>query len=66
MGLDRDAALALQVHAVKDLRRHLAHLQCARDLEEAIGQRRFPVVDVRNDGKVAYVRLLHRRFSPLL
>ena len=66
MGLDGDAALALQVHAVEDLGRHLAHLQRAGDLEKAIGQRRFAVVDVGNDGKVAYVRLFHRRFSPLL
>ncbi len=66
MGLDRDAALALEVHAVEDLRRHLAHLQRARDFEKAIGQRRFAVVDMGNDGKVTNVRLLHRRFSPLL
>ena len=36
----------------------------ARDFEKAIGQRRFAVVDVRNDGEVADVGLFHRRFSP--
>ena len=51
--LDGDAPLALQVHAVEDLRLHLAGLQRAGDLEEAVGQGRLAVVDVRHDGEVA-------------
>jgi hypothetical protein len=58
--LDGEAALALQVHAVQDLRRHFTHLQRACDFEKAIGQRRLAVIDMGNDGKVADVRLLHR------
>ena len=53
--LDRDAALALEVHRVEDLRLHLARLQRAGDLEEAVGQRRLAVVDVRDDREVADV-----------
>ena len=55
MRLDRDAALALEVHGVEDLRLHLAGLQGAGELEEAIGQRRLAVVDVRDDREVADV-----------
>ena len=61
MGLDRDAALTLKVHAVQHLRGHFTGLQRAGDLEEAVGQRRFAVVDVRDDGEVSNVRLCHSR-----
>jgi hypothetical protein len=59
--LDRDAALALQVHRVQQLRAHLARGNRVRELEDAIGQRRLAVVDVRDDREVAYVRLVHGR-----
>ena len=59
VGLDRDAALALEVHRVEDLRFHLARLQRAGDLEKAIGQRRLAVVDVRDDREVADVLRVH-------
>ena len=62
MRLDRDAALALEVHAVEHLRRHLARLQRAGDLEKAVGQRRLAVVDMRDDGKIPNVGLFHQRF----
>ena len=55
MRLDGDAALALEVHRVEDLRLHLARLQRAGELEKAIGQRRLAVVDVRDDREVADV-----------
>ena len=57
--LDRDAALALEVHAVEDLRLHLARLQRARQLEKPVGERRLAVVDVRDDGEVADEALVH-------
>ena len=57
MGLDGNAALALEIHAVEHLRLHLAGLQGPGMFEEAVGQGRFPVVDVRDDGKVADVAL---------
>ena len=53
MRLDRDAALALEVHRVEDLRFHLARLERAGDLEKAVCQRRLAVVDVRDDREVA-------------
>ena len=57
--LDRDPALALEVHAVEDLRLHLARLEGARHLEKTIGQRRLAVVDVGDDGEVADVARIH-------
>ena len=57
--LDRDAALALEVHRVEQLRAHLARGDRVRQLEDAVGQRRLAVVDVGDDREVADVRLVH-------
>jgi len=57
--LDRDAALALQVHRVEDLLAHLALLEGAGQLDQAVGQGGLPVVDVRDDAEVADVGLAH-------
>ena len=53
MRLDGDPALALQVHGVEELLLHLARLEGAGELEQAVGQRGLAVVDVRDDGEVA-------------
>jgi hypothetical protein len=55
LGLDGDAALALQVHRVEHLRVHLTVRQAAAQLDDAVGQRRFAVIDVGDDGKITYV-----------
>ena len=59
MRLDGDAALALEIHRVEDLRLHLARLQGAGDLEKAVRQRRLAVVDVRDDREVSDVLGIH-------
>ena len=59
MRLDGDAALALEIHRVEHLRLHLARLQRAGHLEEAVGQRRLAVVDVRDDREVADALWIH-------
>ena len=59
MRLDGDAALALEVHRVEDLRLHLTRLQRAGELEEAVGQRRLAVVDVGDDREIADESLIH-------
>ena len=56
---DGDPALALEIHAVENLRLHLAGLQGARHLEKTVGQRRLAMVDVGNDGEVADVARIH-------
>ena len=60
--LDRNAALALQIHIVQDLVLHLAARQQAGLLDDAVGQRGFTVIDMGNDAKIADVILrdIHR------
>ena len=58
-GLDRDAALALQVHVVEDLVLHLARRNGVALFKKPIRQRRLAVVDVRDDGKISDVLFVH-------
>src|SRR6185312_14522232 len=51
--LDGDAALALDRIVVQHLRLHLAIGQATADLDDAVGQGRFAVIDVGDDGEVA-------------
>ena len=60
VGLDGDAALALEVHGVQDLGLHLAGLERPGVFEEAVGQRGLAVVDVRDDREIPDVLLVQR------
>src|SRR3989449_7331544 len=51
--LDGDAALALELHVVEELRGHLARRDRAGRLEDAIRERGLPVIDVGDDREVA-------------
>jgi hypothetical protein len=53
VALDRDPAFALDVHGVQDLVPEVALVHGAAVLDQAIGQRRLAVVDVRDDAEVA-------------
>ena len=57
--LDRDAALALDVHAVEHLILHLALRERARALDEPVGDRRLAVVDMRDDREIADILVCH-------
>ena len=48
-----DAALALEVHRVEQLVVHLARGDGARDLQDAVGERRLAMIDVGDDAEVA-------------
>jgi hypothetical protein len=61
LGLDRDPPLPLELHRVEDLRAHRPRIDRARHLQDAIGQRRLAVVDVRDDREVADPVLVHAR-----
>ena len=61
--LDRDPALALEVHRVEQLLAHLAAGDGVGDLEDAVGERRLAVVDVRDDREVADLALVHGHVS---
>ena len=56
--LDRDPALALEVHRVEHLGAHRARVDRVGQLEDAVGQRRLAVVDVGDDREVADVGLV--------
>jgi hypothetical protein len=53
LGLDGDAAFALDIHAVEHLRLHLARGQPAGGLDQPVGEGGFPVVDMGDDREVA-------------
>ena len=53
--LDGDSALFLQIHVVKYLVLHLPSIHCARQLQHAIRQRTFPVVNMRNYTEISYL-----------
>ena len=56
VGLDRDAALALDIHGVEQLRLHVALLDGTRELEDAIADGGLPVIDMGDDREVSDVR----------
>ena len=59
--LDGNSALALDVHGIEHLLLHLARLQPAGELNQPVGQRRFSMVDMGDDGEIADVLDWRRR-----
>ena len=51
--LDRDALLALEVHRIENLARHLARVDRVRQLQQSIGEGGLAVIDVGDDREVA-------------
>src|SRR6185295_9829011 len=51
--LDRNAAFALDLHLVEELRALLASAHGTGQLEDPVGERALAVVDVRDDRKIA-------------
>ena len=62
--LDRDPALALELHRVEQLLLHVAVGDRVGELEDAVGERRLAVVDVGDDREVADVCLVHAAIRP--
>ena len=58
MALDSDPPFFLQIHIIKHLPR--SHLNSVCKLQQTVGQSRFPVVNMSNNAKVAYI--LHSEF----
>ncbi len=56
---DGNSALALQVHGVEDLLVHLTLRERAGHFQQAVRQRGFAVIDVRDDTKIAYELWIH-------
>ena len=57
--LDRDPALALELHRVEELVPHLALGDGLRELQNPVGEGRLAMVDVRDDREVADAALVH-------
>ncbi len=53
LGLDGDAAFALDIHRIEHLLLHLAFAQASAGLNQTVRERRFAVIDVRDDREVA-------------
>ena len=53
VGFDGDAALALEVHGIEHLRLHFARGERSGEFQQAVGQRGFAVVDMRDDREIA-------------
>ena len=53
MRFDRNPAFSLQVHRIEELILSIALLDRAGALEQSIRQRRFAVIDVRDDAEIA-------------
>ena len=47
--LDRDTSFPFQIHRIENLLRHFSRLQPTAQLDKAICQRRFAMVDMGND-----------------
>ena len=60
-GLDGDAPLPLQVHAVQQLILHLPLGHRVAQLQQPVGQGGLSVVNVGNDGKIANFTLVCHR-----
>lgn len=58
--LDSDAALALDLHIVEELFLHFALFKPAAELDQAVGQSRFAMVDMRDNREVADMGLRDR------
>jgi hypothetical protein len=56
LGLDGDAALALDIHRIEHLVLHFAVGQPARKLDQAVGQGGFAMVDMGDDGEIPDLR----------
>ena len=61
VSFDGDPALALEVHGIEDLLHHLALGEGAGHFEQPVGQRRFSMIDVRDDGEIADELPIHVR-----
>ena len=56
LAFDGDAALALDVHAVKQLGLHIAMRHGARHLQNAVGERGLAMIDMGDDAEISDMR----------
>lgn len=59
LSFDGDAALPFQIHGIENLSFHLPVAQAPANLNEAIRQCRFTMIDMSDDGEVSDMFLIH-------
>jgi len=65
LGLDRDPALALEVHRVEHLLFHFAFGKTTAIVDQAVGQRGLAMIDVGDDRKISdLLQSRYRRVKP--
>ena len=52
-GFDGDAPLPFQIHVVEELLLHLPRFDRVGQFQKTVGEGRFAMVDMGNDGKIA-------------
>ena len=57
--LDGDAALLLQVHRIEQLVLHLARRDGAGPVQQPVGKRRLPMINMGDDAEISNVRCVH-------
>ena len=55
LSLDGNPSLALEIHGIEHLFSHFPVSQTAAGLNQAIGQSRLAMIDMGNNGKIAYM-----------
>src|SRR5690348_10706796 len=63
MRLDGDPALPLQVHGIEDLLLHLPRADRPGELQQTVRERRFAMIDMRDDRKISDVLTVHEPSS---
>ena len=59
MRLDGDSTLALKVHRVQHLGLHFTLAERTGELKQAVGERGFSVVNMRDDCEISDVLTIH-------
>ena len=62
MRLDGDAAFLLEIHGIEQLRLHVAGGDGAGAMQQAVGKRRLPMVNMGDDAEIADMRCVHPCF----
>src|SRR3954467_1547264 len=60
MGFNGNSPLPLQIHRIEHLVLHLPRGNGSGSMQKAVGQRRFPMVDMGDDAEVSNMRYVHR------
>ena len=55
LGLDGDAPFPFQIHGIEHLRLHFTIRQTTAQLDDPVGERRFAMVDMSDNGKITDV-----------